>query len=85
MTSRGREFLTVGRGKAGESPATTVARAVYHGADEGLVVAWSEFDAWIAANGHTPGPDLWECFVAGPASNSNPAAWRTELSRPLIR
>jgi len=62
-----------------------VARTVFQGAYEGLGAAWGEFDAWIVANGHTPGPDLWECYVAGPESSSDPASWRTELNRPLVR
>ena len=74
-----------GRVKPGQRPAMTVARTVYHGPYEGLGAAWGEFDAWIAANGHTPAPDLLECYVAGPESSPDPAAWRTEFSRPLIR
>ena len=46
-------------------------------------LAWGEFDAWIAANGHTPGPDLWECYVVGPEASPDPANWRTQLNRPL--
>jgi effector-binding domain-containing protein len=61
-----------------------VARTVYRGPYEGLGTAWGEFNAWIAANGHTPAPDLWECYVAGPESSPDPATWRTELNRPLI-
>jgi effector-binding domain-containing protein len=74
----------VGRVKPGALPAANVARTVYHGGYEGLGAAWAEFDAWIAAHGHTAGPDLWECYVVGPESNPDPAAWRTELNRPLI-
>lgn len=74
-----------GRVKAGQLPAATVARTVYHGNYEGLGRAWAEFDAWIAAEGHTPGQDLWECYVTGPESNPGPATWRTELNRPLTR
>jgi effector-binding domain-containing protein len=74
-----------GRVKAGQLPAATVARTVFHGPYEGLGAAWAEFDAWITAQGHTPGPDLWECYVAGPESNPDPATWRTELNRPLTR
>jgi effector-binding domain-containing protein len=73
----------VGRVKAGRLPAGKVARTVFHGGYEGLGAAWGELNAWIAANGHTPGPDLWECYVAGPESSPDPAAWRTELNRPL--
>jgi effector-binding domain-containing protein len=72
-----------GRVQPGQLLATRVARTVFHGEYEGLGAAWGEFDAWIAAEGHTPGADLWECYVAGPESNPDPATWRTELNRPL--
>ncbi len=72
-----------GRVRAGQLPGATVARTVYHGAYEGLGPAWEEFMGWIAAEGHTPGLDLWECYVAGPESSPDPATWRTELNRPL--
>jgi effector-binding domain-containing protein len=74
----------VGRVVIGQLPAARVARTVYHGPYEGLGDAWAEFDAWINEEGHTPGPDLWECFVVGPESSPNPADWRTELNRPLL-
>ncbi len=74
-----------GRVQPGQLPAATVARTVYHGPYEGLASAWGEFNAWIAAAGHTPAPDLWECYVAGPESNPDPTTWRTELTRPLTR
>ena len=73
----------VGRVQSGQLRAAKVARTVYHGGYEGLGAAWGEFDAWVAANGHKPASGLWECYVAGPESNPDPAAWRTELNRPL--
>jgi len=72
-----------GRVQPGQLPAARVARTIYHGGYEGLGSAWGELDAWITAQGHIPGPDLWECFVAGPESNPDPASFRTELNRPL--
>ena len=75
----------VGRVQPGRLPATTVARTVYHGGYEGLGAAWGEFQAWIAAAGHTPAADLWECYLAGPESGPDPATWRTELNKPLVR
>lgn len=72
-----------GRVTAGRLPAARVARTTYHGGYGGLGAAWSEFDAWITAQGHTPAADLWECYVAGPESGPDPATWRTELKRPL--
>jgi effector-binding domain-containing protein len=73
----------VGRVKPGALRAAKVARTVYHGPYEGLYGAWGEFMAWIEANGHTPGPDLWECYVTGPHSSTDPATWCTELNRPV--
>jgi effector-binding domain-containing protein len=76
--------VAAGRVKPSQLPATTVARTVYHGGYEGLAAAWGEFDAWIAAHGHTGAMDLWECYLAGPESSPDPAQWRTELNRPLM-
>lgn len=74
-----------GRVRAGELPAATVARTVHHGDYEGLGSAWGEFGEWIAAEGHVPAQDLWECYVTGPESGPDPDTWRTELNRPLMR
>jgi effector-binding domain-containing protein len=73
-----------GRVKPGQLPAAKVARTVYHGPYEGLGAAWGKFGQWIAANGHQPTPNVWECYVAGPESSPDPANWRTELNRPLL-
>jgi effector-binding domain-containing protein len=73
-----------GRMKASLLPAATVARTAYHGRYEGLGSAWGEFNQWIAAEGHKPASDLWECYVAGPESSADPANWQTQLNRPLI-
>jgi hypothetical protein len=27
---------------------------------------------------------LWECYLSGPESSTDPAAWSTELNRPLL-
>ncbi len=61
-----------------------VARTVYHGNYDKLGEGWGEFMKWIELNGHTPAPDLWECYVVGPATNPDPASWRTELNQPLL-
>jgi effector-binding domain-containing protein len=73
----------VGRVKPGQLPAARVARAVYRGPYDGLGGAWSELGRWIVAEGHSPAANLWECYVAGPESGPDPAAWSTELNRPL--
>ena len=73
-----------GRVQPGRWPAMTVARAVYAGGYEGLAAAWGELHRWIAAGGHAPASDLWECYLAGPESGPDPASWRTQLSQPLL-
>ena len=60
-----------------------MARTVYQGSYDGLGAAWGEFCAWIDGSGLTPREDLWECYLIGPETSSNPADWRTELNRPL--
>jgi effector-binding domain-containing protein len=72
-----------GRVKSAQRPAMKVARTVYRGPYEGLAAAWGEFDAWIAAQGHTPAGDLWECYATGPELSPDPAHWQTQLERPL--
>jgi effector-binding domain-containing protein len=73
-----------GRVKQGFLPAATVARTRYHGSYEGLGPAWGEFEAWLKANEYLAALDLWECYTVGPETSADPAAWRTELVRPLI-
>jgi len=74
---------TVGRVKPGDLPAAKVIRTVYHGGYEGLPAAWGEFDAWIKTNGVAVSGELWEIYTVGPETTKDPAAIRTELSRPL--
>jgi effector-binding domain-containing protein len=57
-----------GRVHASQLPAAMVARTVYRGPYEGLDPAWGEFNEWIAAEGHKPAKDFWECYVSGPES-----------------
>ncbi len=78
-----RPVTAAGRMLPSERPAMRVAQATYQGPYEGLGAAWGEFETWIAANGHTSGIDLWECYVAGPESSPDPTTWRTQLNRPL--
>lgn len=77
-------IAVTGRVFCGEKPSLRVARLVYQGPYEGLGAAWGEFGDWIATNKYVAGPDLYECYLAGPESGPDPTQWRTELSRPLI-
>jgi effector-binding domain-containing protein len=74
-----------GRVQPGQLPAATVARTVYHGAYEGLEMAWSELETWIELEGHTSAPDIWESYLVGPETTQDPLEWRTELNQRLLR
>ena len=78
-------IAAAGRVLPAEWPAGIAAQTVHRGDYEGLGASWGKLDRWIAAAGHTPAPDLWESYAADPESSADPAAWRTELTRPLIR
>jgi effector-binding domain-containing protein len=80
-----RPVSPAGRVKPGQLPAATVARTVYHGPYEGLSGAWQEFERWIAAQGRTSAPSLWETSLTDPAANPDPTTWRTELTRPVTK
>ncbi|MBI5084165.1 MAG: GyrI-like domain-containing protein [Acidobacteria bacterium] len=77
-------IAAAGRVVCATMPAARVARTIYQGPYEKLGDAWSEFGGWIAANGYAAASDFYECYLEGPESSSNPADWRTELTRPLI-
>ncbi len=72
-----------GRVEAGERPAMKAARTVYHGSYEGLGEAWGEFGEWLRAQGHATAEDLYESYLVGPETSSDPADWRTELCRQV--
>jgi effector-binding domain-containing protein len=81
-------IVAAGRVKAGIWPSMKIARTVYHGdydqgEFEGLAGAWPKFQEWIGAEGLTTTEDLWERYLVGPETSSNPGDWRTELIRQL--
>ena len=78
------EITPAGRVVPGTLVARRVARTVHHGGYDGLGGGWGELMAWIEAQGLVAAPDFWEVYAVGPESSSDPAAWRTELVRPLV-
>lgn len=72
-----------GRVRPGARPAVKVVRTVYQGPYDGLPMAWGEFHSWVEQSGLEWAPDIWECYLVGPESESDPSRWRTELNRPL--
>lgn len=78
-----RPVAPVGRVERGELPGGRVARSVLHGGYEGLPGGWGQFMAWLAKEGISKAPDLWEVYLKGPETDPDPATWRTELNQPL--
>jgi len=72
-----------GRVVPGVRPVVRGARAVLRGGYEGMADGWGALIRWMAENGHAPAPDLWERYLVGPETSSDPADWRTELIRPV--
>jgi effector-binding domain-containing protein len=77
--------VATGRVKPSQWSSMKVVRTIYRGPYEGVGTAWGEFINWIAANGHSTTDELWESYVAGPDTISDPADFRTELTKRLIK
>ena len=75
--------MPTGRVTASRLPAARAARTTYQGDYSGLGPAWGELRAWVDANGHVAGTDLWEVYRVGPDTSADPANWRTDLYQPL--
>jgi effector-binding domain-containing protein len=69
-----------GRVRPGTLPAAKVVRTVYRGPYEGLPAGWSEFEAWVTAQGHGRIGAFWERYVRGPESSPDASTWETELN-----
>ena len=71
------------RMQASTLPAGRVARAVLEGDYAGLANGWAGLLGWVQAHGFATRPDFWEVYVTGPEASPDPAAWRTQLNKPL--
>ncbi len=77
--------IASGRVRPGLRPAAQVARTVMHGAYENLHSAWPALDAWVIDEGLAARGDFWEIYAIGPETSPDPANWRTELNRALLK
>ena len=64
-------------------PGGRVARLVHEGSFDQLGSSWGRLAGWIAAEGLSPGADLWEVYVTEPSPAMDPAELRTELNWPV--
>lgn len=84
-----RTISPTGRVKPSRLPAAKVARTIYQGPYEGLYGAWDAFGKRLENDGLVDrtrvkrAGTLWESYLVGPESTSDPNQWLTELNRPL--
>ena len=50
---------------------------------DAMGAGYSDLMDAVAAQGLETCPDLWEIYQVGPESGADPAAWSTELNKPL--
>lgn len=72
-----------GTASAGSLPAGRVARLLHTGSYDGIGSSWQRLQTWIAEQGMTPGPTLWEVYLVEPTPDMDPADLRTELNWAL--
>jgi effector-binding domain-containing protein len=68
-----------GHVRPGSLPAGRAARLIHAGSYDELADSWGRLGTWIAAQGLTPGTDLWEVYLTEPNPDMDPADLRTEL------
>ncbi len=66
-----------------ELPGGEAAETVHCGSYESLSGTYSELSGWLAREHLTPGDDMWEEYLIGPESNSDPHTWQTRVVFPL--
>jgi effector-binding domain-containing protein len=63
----------------GALPAGLAAEAVHVGAYDQLTSLYGRLGAWLERHHLQRGEDSWELYEAGPASDPDPATWRTRV------
>jgi effector-binding domain-containing protein len=64
-------------------PGGRVATLVHQGGYDGLGESWGRLQKWVAQQGLTPAPGLWEVYLTEPTPDGDPADNRTALYLPL--
>jgi effector-binding domain-containing protein len=63
-------------------PAGPVAVLRYVGPYDQMAAAYEALASWLASHGGEPAGDPWEVYFTDPASEPDPATWRTEIIQP---
>jgi effector-binding domain-containing protein len=76
-------FAGSGELVAGTLPAGRAAEAVHVGPYETLRETYAALEAWLGEHGLHAGDEMWERYDSGPASDPDPATWRTRVVWPV--
>lgn len=63
-------------------PGGPAAVTVHIGPYEQMAPAYRALASWVSSHGGEPAGDPWEVYYTDPASESDPATWRTEIIQP---
>lgn len=72
-----------GRVEASDLPAGDAAVTTHIGPYESMHEAYAAIEAWMSANGRTPGGAPWETYFSDPQAEPDASKWRTEIAWPL--
>jgi effector-binding domain-containing protein len=64
-------------------PGGRAGRLMHLGSFDGLGASWQRLHAWIRAQGLSPQPQRWECYVTRPSPEMDPRDLRTDLHWPV--
>lgn len=64
-------------------PGGRAATAIHVGSYDGLAQTYHELTAWLQSHGLEGGTQMWESYLSDPATEPDPAKWRTQITWPL--
>jgi effector-binding domain-containing protein len=70
-----------GEVRPSQLPAGSVAVTVHTGSYEQMAPAYEALTSWVSSHGE-PSGEPWEVYLSDPASEPDPATWRTEIFQP---
>ncbi|RZU53242.1 effector-binding domain-containing protein [Krasilnikovia cinnamomea] len=65
-------------------PGGSIATTVHLGPYEQMTPAYEALTRWIKEHGGRPAGDPWEVYHSDPATQPDPATWRTEIVQPYM-
>jgi hypothetical protein len=68
-----------------ESTEADAAWGVHIGPYDTIAQSYTKQQTWMAAQGHGPATEMWECYLSDPKVDPDPATWRTRIVCPLAR